>query len=88
VSARQAGIEQLLAYIHSTSAGRAVIVAGDTNDRYTNSGVSTTLLAGAGFYDSWVELVNGGQYPEPGATQNPCTVPPASELCETVDKIL
>lgn len=88
VSARQAGMEQLLAYIDSTSSGRAVIVAGDTNDRYTNSGVSVTLLIGAGFQDPWVDLIQGGQFPTPGATANPCAVPAASNACETVDKVL
>ena len=78
----------MLAYITSNSAGRAVIVAGDTNDRYTNSGVSLTLLTGAGFEDPWVQLVNGGQYPTPGSTANPCAVPAASTSCEVVDKIL
>ena len=78
----------MLAYIDANSVGRAVIVAGDTNDRYTNSAVSITLFAGAGFDDAWVQLVNGGTYPTPGATANPCAVPAASTTCEVVDKVL
>jgi hypothetical protein len=88
VNARRSGINQILSYISSNSAGRAVIIAGDTNDRYTNSHVSLTLLTGSGFEDPWIELVKGGQYPAPGSTANPCGVPAASTSCEVVDKIL
>ena len=86
--ARRAGVEQILAYIDTNSAGRAIIVAGDTNDRYTNSDVSITLLTGAGFNDAWVELTQGNVYPTPGATANACSVPAASTACEIVDKVL
>ena len=86
--ARRAGVEQLMGYIDATSVGRAVIVAGDTNDRYTNNAVSITLLTGAGFDDAWVELIKGGVYPIPGATADACGVPAASNYCEIVDKVL
>ena len=87
-SARASGVQQILDYMSANSAGRAVIVAGDTNDRYTNSGRSISRFADAGFKDAWVERVNGGVYPAEGAAANPCAVPAASSACEIVDKVL
>lgn len=88
-NARRAGIVQIINYIESNSAGRAVIIAGDINDRYTNAAVSITLLTNeAGFTDPWVDLIKGGVYPTPGAAANPCGVPAASNNCEVVDKVL
>jgi hypothetical protein len=87
-NARRGDIQQVLAYINSHSAGQAVIIAGDTNDRWTNADLSLNLLTGAGFKDSWVELINGGVYPGAGTTANPCSVPAASNSCEVVDKVL
>lgn len=87
-NARAAGIDQVLDHISANSQGRPVIVAGDTNDRWTNSGRSISKLADAGFTDAWVELANGGQFPAEGAAANPCDVPAASTQCEIVDKVL
>ena len=64
-----------------------MIIGGDTNDRYTNSGLSINKLIDAGFHDPWVELIQGGQFPTPGAPANPCSVPAASNQCEIVDKV-
>lgn len=77
-----------MSYMADNSAGRAIIVAGDTNDRYTNSDRSINLLSDAGFRDSWVEIIKGGVYPTAGATANPCNVPAPSNDCEVVDKVL
>jgi hypothetical protein len=88
VAARRSGIEQILAYINANSQGRAVIVGGDTNDRWTNAGVSINLLTEAGFRDPWVDLIKGGQYPVAGSTADACGVPAASNECEIVDKVL
>ncbi|EWG52155.1 hypothetical protein FVEG_10963 [Fusarium verticillioides 7600] len=87
VDARSAGIDQILAYINANSQGRAVIVAGDTNDRWTNAGRSINKLTDAGFSDSWVQLIQGGKFPTAGATANPCKVPAADNTCEIVDKV-
>lgn len=84
--ARRAGIQQILSYIQSND--RAVIIGGDTNDRYTNAARSINLLVEAGFTDPWVDLVKGGVYPVAGAPADPCSVPAASNSCETVDKVL
>lgn len=82
-------MQQILNYMSANSAGRAVIIAGDTNDRYTNTGRSISRFATeAGFKDAWVERINGGRYPTEGAAANPCAVPAASNSCEIVDKVL
>lgn len=86
--ARSAGVDQLLAYIQANSAGRAIVVAGDTNDRYTNADRSIDRLLDAGFADSWVELIRDGALPAAGTTSLACAVPAASDECETVDKVL
>ncbi|KAF4974429.1 hypothetical protein FZEAL_8672 [Fusarium zealandicum] len=88
IDARSAGIDQILAHINSNSQGRAVIVAGDTNDRWTNSGRSLDKLTAVGFTDPWVDLVRSGSYPEAGSTAKPCDVPAANNNCEIVDKVL
>ncbi|KAM5349419.1 hypothetical protein ACJ41O_005924 [Fusarium nematophilum] len=87
IDARSAGIDQILAYVNSNSQGRAVIVGGDTNDRWTNSGRSINKLTAAGFKDAWVELIRSGSFPEAGAAADPCKVPAANNQCEIVDKI-
>lgn len=88
VAARSAGVDQVLSYISAHSQGQAVIIAGDTNDRYTNAGVSVTKYRDAGFADAWIQLVNGGQYPVAGTPANACGLPAASNACEIVDKVL
>ncbi|EKJ75138.1 hypothetical protein NXS19_006529 [Fusarium pseudograminearum] len=87
VDARSAGIDQVLAYINSNSNGRAVIIGGDTNDRWTNAGRSLNKLTDAGFSDAWVQLIQGGKYPTAGAAADPCKVPAADNKCEIVDKV-
>ncbi len=72
----------------SNSAGRAIVIAGDTNDRWTNAALSLNLLTQAGFTDPWVDLIKGGVYPTAGSTADPCAVPAASNSCEVVDKVL
>lgn len=87
--ARRSGIVQLINYIEANSAGRAVILGGDFNDRWTNSALSINLLTGeGGFTDSWVQLIKGGVYPTPGSAANGCSVPAADNQCEVVDKVL
>lgn len=78
----------MLAYIEENSVGRAVIIGGDTNDRWTNEGRSIDLLTDAGFEDPWVELIKGGTYPAADGEADACDVPAASNECEVVDKVL
>ncbi|CAH0020603.1 unnamed protein product [Clonostachys rhizophaga] len=87
VDARSAGIDQILAYVNANSQGRAVIIGGDTNDRWTNAGRSINKLTDAGFTDSWVSLIKKGTYPTAGATADPCGNPADDNDCEIVDKV-
>ena len=85
LAARASNIRQLSAYIAAQSSGNAVIVAGDTNTRYTRSGDNIRLLSEAnGLIDPWVELVRGGVDP---AQETICQNPSTTDYCETVDKI-
>ncbi|KEF57690.1 uncharacterized protein A1O9_05608 [Exophiala aquamarina CBS 119918] len=89
VDARRAGVVQMINYIEANSLGNAVIVFGDTNDRYTNTGVSISMLTTeVGLTDSWVQLINGGNTPVAGSPANACGNPAASNQCEIVDKVL
>jgi endonuclease/exonuclease/phosphatase family metal-dependent hydrolase len=88
INARSAGIDQLLAYIEENSAGRAIIIAGDTNDLWTKPALSINKLTDAGFLDPWVDLVRGGVYPTPGSDEGTCDTPAANNNCEVLDKVL
>jgi hypothetical protein len=89
--ARRNNIDQLIAAINTLSPeGTAVIVMGDTNSLYTRSPNDTveSLQTGAGLTDVWVELVNGGVTPGPGAEINSgCETDPSGPDCEMIDKI-
>ena len=86
--ARRGDDNQLLAYMKGKSAGRAVIIAGDMNDRYTESGRSIDIFIDAGFHDSWLKLVRGGVEPKEGTPWIDCNIPAGTNKCEDVDKIL
>lgn len=89
IQARRAGVVQMINYIEANSVGNAVIVFGDTNDRYTNAGVSISMLTSEiGLKDPWVELIKGGNTPVPGSQADPCGKPATSNQCEVVDKVL
>lgn len=79
----------MINYIEANSIGNAVMVFGDTNDRYTNAEVSISMLTTEiGLRDPWVELIKGGNTPIAGAPADPCGKPAASNQCEIVDKVL
>ena len=86
--ARRGDDSQLLAYIKSHSVDRAVVIAGDWNDRYTEQGRSIDILINAGFKDSWIELVRKGVEPVAGSTNIDCNIPAGTNDCEDVDKLL
>ncbi|WP_105968866.1 jacalin-like lectin [Streptomyces geranii] len=87
-AARRANISQLSAFIQANSAGNAVIVAGDTNTRYTRAGDNIrTLVADNGLTDAWVQLVKGGVQPTQGADALLCPTTAPTNNCEVVDKI-
>lgn len=87
-AARASNLLQLLAYIEQHSAGNAVIVAGDTNSRYTRSPDRLHDYIDAGFADAWVEMSRGGDYPASGAPALTDCADKNSSTCERVDKIL
>lgn len=85
LAARASNIRQLSAYIDTWSAGNAVIVAGDTNTRYTRVRDNIRLLSEAnGLTDPWVELIRNGEDP---SQETLCSNPSTTNYCETVDKI-
>lgn len=67
MAARQSNLEQLAEYIETRSDGRAVIVFGDTNCRYTRDKIAESILDPCGLTDAWVELIRDGVAPEYGA---------------------
>ncbi|MCR5823637.1 MAG: endonuclease/exonuclease/phosphatase family protein [Lachnospiraceae bacterium] len=88
LAARRSNMNQLAAMINTRSQGHAVIVAGDTNSRYTREGdnFETAVLDACGLTDTWIELVRHGDVPEDGDAimdhDNP-----NSAYNEVVDKI-
>ncbi|MDP5272899.1 phage head spike fiber domain-containing protein [Chengkuizengella axinellae] len=63
--AREKQFEQILSIIDDWSDGRAVIVTGDFNSRFSADGEVNQFID-AGFSDAWVELKNNGNVPEVG----------------------
>ena len=89
LAARRKNILQLIGYIESVSAGRAVIVMGDTNTRYTRSGDNIWEMLNRGFTDVWVQRFRGGSVPVAGASDLTCGGQPYTGYdCEIVDKVL
>lgn len=89
-AARAKNLAQILAYIESHSMGHAVIVAGDTNSRYTRptDNVALSAFKNAGFKDTWIEKARAGVYPQSGAAALLDCTDKNSASCERVDKIL
>lgn len=88
LAARAKNTLQLLAFIAANSKGHAVIVAGDTNSRYTRSTDKLHDFIAAGFKDVWVEKARLGNYPQSGAEALLDCADKNSPNCERVDKIL
>lgn len=88
-AARRANISQLSAFIQANSAGNAVIVAGDTNTRYTRTPDNIrSLVSDNGLTDAWVQLAKGGVQPTQGAEPLMCPTTAPTNTCEVVDKVL
>ncbi|GAB2853284.1 jacalin-like lectin [Actinocorallia aurea] len=89
ISARAKNLAQVTSYIQTYSAGKAVIVMGDTNTRYTRTGDGIAAFAAAnGLTDAWVQLERGGSAPAEGSAALVCDDAAPADTCETVDKIL
>jgi hypothetical protein len=89
LAARRANISELSRFIAANSAGNAVIVAGDTNTRYTRTGDNIRELVSAnGLTDAWVQEEHGGVPPAAGSPTLGCNDAAITDACEVVDKIL
>jgi endonuclease/exonuclease/phosphatase family metal-dependent hydrolase len=89
LAARRANITELSAFIAANSAGNAVVVAGDTNTRYTRTGDNIRDLVSAnGLTDAWVQEERGGVPPAAGGPALVCDDTNVTDACEVVDKIL
>ncbi|WP_326553020.1 jacalin-like lectin [Micromonospora sp. NBC_01813] len=89
LAARRANISQLTAYVLANSAGNAVVVAGDTNTRWTRAGDNIRDLASAaGLTDAWVQGQRDGVPPAAGSPALVCDPAQVTDACEVVDKIL
>ncbi|MEV6710891.1 endonuclease [Lentzea sp. NPDC051208] len=61
LAARRANISELSRFVTANSAGNAVVIAGDTNTRYTRAADNIReLLSANGLKDAWVEEERGG----------------------------
>jgi len=89
LAARRANITELSTFIAANSAGNAVVVAGDTNTRFTRAGDNIReLLAANGLVDAWVQEERGGVPPAAGSPALVCDDAAVTDACEVVDKIL
>ncbi|BFV56507.1 jacalin-like lectin [Kitasatospora sp. CMC57] len=89
LTARAANLAQLSAFVKTHSAGNAVLVAGDTNTRYTRAEDTIGAFAAENqLTDAWVSLERGGVAPAPGAPALLCDDRTVTDSCEVVDKVL
>ncbi|MGW5607451.1 jacalin-like lectin [Streptomyces sp. NPDC003753] len=89
LASRADNLNQLTDFIRTHSTGKAVVVMGDTNTRYTRSGDTIAEFAAAnGLTDAWVKLVRGGTPPAKGSDPLLCDENAVTNSCEVVDKIL
>ncbi|MEU9044251.1 MULTISPECIES: jacalin-like lectin [unclassified Kitasatospora] len=88
-AARAANLAQLTDYIRTHSSGNAVVVAGDTNTRYTRADDTIAAFAADNrLTDAWVGLERGGVAPTRGADPLLCDQNAPTDTCEVVDKVL
>ncbi|HUQ59916.1 jacalin-like lectin [Lentzea sp.] len=89
LAARRANTAELSRFIAANSAGNAVVVAGDTNTRYTRAGDTIRdLVSAGGLTDAWVREERGGVPPAIGSPALVCDDAAVTDACEVVDKIL
>lgn len=67
-AARRSNMIQLAELIQQRSVGKAVIVIGDTNSRYTREqdNFETAVLETCGLRDPWIDLIRNGEVPADG----------------------
>ncbi len=88
--ARTKNFAQLAQTIRSKSQDVSVLVAGDFNERYRDTGDNMErLLAETGLTDSWVEFVHQGALPGPDGLASRCDSQDPNDVgCERIDKVL
>ncbi|TQL67774.1 hypothetical protein FB381_1656 [Nocardioides albertanoniae] len=87
--ARRSNLAQVTAYLQEHSAGRPVLIMGDTNTRYTTPGDRIAQFAADnGLTDAWVQIPRGGDAPEQGEPPLGCPSDNPGTDCEVVDKVL
>lgn len=87
-SAREAEWQQLTSYLQANPTGDAVIVAGDTNSRYTRTADQLQNFAAAnGLSDAWVQLELGGTAPAAGSPDLVCNEAAITNTCEVTNKV-
>jgi len=86
LAARRSNMAQLAEYINGKSAGKAVIVFGDTNSRYTREGdnFDESVLKPCNLKDAWIQNVMNGVVPPKGDS---LMVHDLGQKGEVVDKI-
>lgn len=87
MKARESNLRQLAELINQRSVGRAVIVIGDTNCRYTRDKIGECVLEPCGLTDVWVEYMRGGVEPVYGSDALIDAENRNSAYNEVVDKI-
>ncbi|MCS7480705.1 jacalin-like lectin [Umezawaea endophytica] len=88
LAARRSNIAQLSRFVAANSAGNAVVVAGDTNTRYTRAEDNIRdLVRDNGLTDAWVGLVRDGVPPAAGDPALVCDPAAVTDACEVVDKV-
>jgi hypothetical protein len=89
-TARENEWAQLTSWIAANvPAGDALIVAGDTNSRYTRTlDDLQSFVAGNGLTDAWVQLELGGTAPAAGSPDLVCNEAAITNTCEVTNKVL
>jgi hypothetical protein len=89
-TARENEWTQLTSWIAANvPAGDALIVAGDTNSRYTRTADDLqSFVANNGLTDAWVQLEMGGVAPAAGAADLVCDEAAITNTCEITNKFL
>jgi hypothetical protein len=86
--ARRKNIEQMCDFIKVHSEGNAVILLGDSNNRYTRSGDDIRAVINLGFTDVWIEKTRNNILPdENDSSLMNCGTDERQPTCEVVDKI-
>jgi hypothetical protein len=88
-TARENEWQQLTSFIQTYSAGDAVIVAGDTNSRYTRTADDLqNFVSTNGLSDAWVQNEMGGVAPAAGAPDLVCNEAAITNTCEVTNKTM